>query len=39
MYMVIPCLLLLLVMKRPERRRAPVIVSAPTRVPAAAPAE
>ena len=37
-YMVIPCLLLLPIMKRPERRRAPVTVSAPVRT-AAAPAE
>jgi DHA2 family multidrug resistance protein len=37
-YMVIPCLLLLPFMKRPERRRVSVIAPAPARV-AAAPAE
>ncbi|MBC7636393.1 MAG: DHA2 family efflux MFS transporter permease subunit [Acetobacteraceae bacterium] len=37
-FMVIPCLLLLPIMKRPERRRAPVTVPAAARV-AAAPAE
>jgi len=37
-FMVIPCLLLLPIMKRPERRHVPVTVPAPIQ-PAAAPAE